>query len=667
MSQIRKLVSKILCESNSFWADSGTVDASYAPLYNFENGKPVTVEGYHMTPHVFTKFKIGEVNAWGRGVYLTNKPEDCSYNPETIKDWNKMRLWATFFKPFVYEDIASKEFIDWIWGEIQNIVDEDVIRDSAISRLKFDHESSYMDMYYRVLFKTTSGVRFKDQSSLSVVNTIKHLDDTFGLHVYEKLGLDGMILPFGKTAMSDNTNKDTVWYICYKTTQIKSYDGNNGNYSLDSDDINESTTLTERLYPQIPDDIYVALLKDTSPNGKANAYTKFFGEYLLSNRLHKDEDIAELTKRHSVLRQAGLVRPINEYEDIFELIHDLDKHADYETNSEQRKLAKADAKIVGEVNGYKLYEITSYKASKYYGAGTKWCTTSATSRHYYDSYKTKRGDNGWRKLIYAINDDDKKFALTISRSVSDSFFSALLSVYNAADDDIGMYGVQGDKKYNPLTKKFYVNYNEIMNYYTVREEEDEEITRALMDWAISKYKLSKDILEKEFRKQFSAEELEEDVQGKFFEYSNTDDKAIGICGLNRQAAQNDSYTMIVDMSPQEFLSLSAAHWDKLNIEWFEDQIEKGVPMAMPFLEIEIENPKNKIARVYGHEGRHRSSAVSNLGYTNAQCILFIRDFIRNGYKKEDLVGWTILGQKSHHLNKNKDTHENNSFLIKSVA
>ena len=120
--------------------------------------------------------------------------------------------------------------------------------------------------------------------------------------------------------------------------------------------------------------------------------------------------------------------------------------------------------------------------------------------------------------------------------------------------------------------------------------------------------------------------------------------------------------MIIDMPPQEFLNLSAQRFDHTSVAWFKNQIEKGVPMAMPFLEIEIEDPKKKIARVYGHEGRHRSAAVAELGYTNAQCILFIRDFVRNGYKKEDLIGWTLMGQKSHAENPN--THENNSFIIK---
>ena len=664
MSNYRKIVSKIITESNPFWADSGLVEANYAPLYNFQNGKPVTVEAYHMTPYTFTKFRIGEVNAWGRGVYLTNKPEDCSFNPETIKDWNKMRLLATFFKPFVYEDEIGDDFRNWLWSEIQNIVNENTMRNNEkIADSKYSFESSYMDVYYRLLFKNAMGTSFKKQSSLNVMNSIQHYDDLFNLDVYSKLGLDGMILPFGKTGMMDENNKNTVWYVCYKPNQIKSYEGNNGNYSLESDDINESQELTERILPEIPDDKYAELLKDTSSNGKANAYTKFFGNYLLKNRLHKDEDIAGLTKRHNALYQAGLVKPIADYTNIFELIHDLDNKRDYKTNSQKDKESKAKAKIIGNVDGFNLYEIISYDASKKYGAGTKWCTTSEIDRCYYDHHKTEKvGQNGWKKLIYAIDKEDNKYAITISRVLSERFIACDIGIYNAEDKFVANYMLQGTQKYDSKTNKPYIDYDKLFNWDIIHDDSNEKLLRDFLQWGITKYRLSRKSMEEDYSKKFQSNSLGEATIGNFYEYSNTDDKALGLCGLNRQAEKGDSYTMIIDMPPQEFLNLSAQRFDHTSVAWFKNQIEKGVPMAMPFLEIEIEDPKKKIARVYGHEGRHRSAAVAELGYTNAQCILFIRDFVRNGYKREDLVGWTLMGQKSHAGNPN--THENNSFIIK---
>ena len=658
MAQFREIVTKLL-ESRGFFALSGIVDANYAPNYNFKNGEPVTVEAYHMTPHTFTKFKIGQVNAWGEGVYLTNNPEDCSFNPETIKNWNKMRLFATFFKPFIYEDKIGDGFINWLWSEIQKIINEEILSKSEISKHKYSFEKSCMDVYYRLLFKNAMGTAFKNQSSLNVINTIKHYDDLYKLNVYSKLGLDGMILPFGKTAMVDQKNENTVWYVCYKPNQIKSYEGNNGNYDLNSDDINESQELTERILPEIPDDKYAELLKDTSSNGKANAYTKFFGNYLLKNRLHKDEDIAGLTKRHNALYQAGLVKPISDYVNIFELMHDLDDKNEYKTNSEKDILAKASAKVIGEVDGFKLYQINSYNASKKYGANTKWCTTSSTTRSHYDNYKTEKNGDSWRKLVYAINNNDEKYALTIDYHSISIGVGASVMIYNAEDKCVGTYMTSFRKEWDFGNEKYFLKEEPLYSAYGIYDDNKEQLLSDLLQWAISKYHLSKEEVKDSYSSKLN---VKESVNGKFYEYSNTDDKAIGICGLNRQAAKGDSYTMIIDMPPQEFLNLSAQRFDHTSVAWFKNQIEKGVPMAMPFLEIEIEDPKKKIARVYGHEGRHRSAAVAELGYTNAQCILFIRDFVRNGYKREDLVGWTLMGQKSHAGNPN--THENNSFVIK---
>lgn len=426
--------------------------------------------------------------------------------------------------------------------------------------------------------------------------------------------------------------------------------------------------LLERILLDIPDDKYAELLKDTSPNGKANAYTKFFGDYLLKNRLHKDEDIAGLTKRHNALYQAGLVKPISDYSDIFELMHDLDNKSNYKTNSEKDKESRSKAKILDNVDGFNLYQITSYDASKKYGAGTKWCTTSSTTRHYFDGYKTKKMDEGWRKLIYAINEQDKKYALVINRCIFDTWFRATIEVYNAEDKISGSYSLQGDGKIDYETDSLSVKYDDVYNYYYTHDRGDGQLVNDFLQWGIKKYKLSKEYMEKQFYDQhpflFKPYELaaNESADGKFYEYSNTDKNAIGFSGVNTYAEKGDSYTMIVDMSPQEFLSLSTVNFVKDDIPWFEEQVKNGVPLAMPYLEIEIEDPKKKIARVYGHEGRHRSLAVSNLGYTQAQCILWIRDFTRAGYKKEDLIGWTIMGQKPRIGNKN--THENNSFVIK---
>ena len=120
-----------------------------------------------------------------------------------------MRLLATFFKPFIYEDKIGDRFINWLWSEIQKITNEEILSKSEVLKHKYSFEKSCMDVYYRLLFKQGFGESFKKQSSLNVIHTIQHYDEMFGLNVYKQLGLDGMILPFGKTGMADQSNKDT--------------------------------------------------------------------------------------------------------------------------------------------------------------------------------------------------------------------------------------------------------------------------------------------------------------------------------------------------------------------------------------------------------------------------------------------------------------------------
>lgn len=619
MSSYRKIVSKLLTEANPFWADSGLVEASYAPLYNFQNGKPVTVEAYHMTPHTFTKFRIGEVNAWGRGVYLTNKPEDCSFNPETIKDWNKMRLLATFFKPFVYEDEIGDEFRNWLWSEIQNIVNENTIRNSEISKYKLESENLYMDAYYRLLFKNTSGESFKKQSSLNVMYTIQRYDEMFGLNVYKQLGLDGMILPFGKTGMMDENNKNTVWYVCYKPNQIKSYEGNNGNYSLDSDDINESNEVNN-----LNNNFWKWFNGSKIVDSEGNPQVCYHGSSNIFSAFDK-----ELRGSKSGGEGSGV-------------------GFWFSTTPEYSK---------GFKNRMSVY--LSIKNPKIFKSGN---VSSEELKFEYDKYNNEK------------DSDEKYYMYKLIKGLSnrkDSYDHFLLDLYHSNNQ-------------SPIEQNFYGNLNDIVrlenkkqaydNYVNKLKSEgydgiiivdsnyDKEMAGSKNTQIIAFEPNQIKSVDNNGNWSLASDNINESMDNSFYEYSNTDDKAIGICGLNRQAAQGDSYTMIIDMPPQEFLSLSAERFEKGSVEWFEEQIKQGVPMAMPFLEIEIENSKKKIARVYGHEGRHRSLAVSNLGYTQAQCILFIRDFVRNGYKKEDLIGWTLMGQKSHPGNKN--THENNYFVIK---
>lgn len=238
-SQIKILNSNnTLTESQSFWTDSGIVEPDYASQYNFKNFEPVTVLAYHMTPHTFNEFKIGQVNAWGKGVYLTTNPKECSFNPNVIDKWNCMELYATFFNPIIYYNNIDETVRNEISSYIVSRLSNDDIEKINENIKPYSNEKSSIDAYINSLFKNTMRTKYIDISTVTLLEKIKNFDKIYGLNVWKSLNIDGMILPFKNISNYDNDSK-VIWYVCFKTNQIKSASNNNGNYDINSNNINE--------------------------------------------------------------------------------------------------------------------------------------------------------------------------------------------------------------------------------------------------------------------------------------------------------------------------------------------------------------------------------------------------------------------------------------------
>ena len=137
-------------------------------------------------------------------------------------------------------------------------------------------------------------------------------------------------------------------------------------------------------------------------------------------------------------------------------------------------------------------------------------------------------------------------------------------------------------------------------------------------------------------------------------WSNAED-AIGEAGVNRYTRLGDTYTAIVKISPQEFLNLAAPKMGDRDVTFFENAIENNQPIAMPFLNVEIDEESHTI-QIVGHEGRHRALAAVNKGAKTGEVILYGKGLnkIRN-----DLSGWTIKGQSGTANAKNTITIDEN--------
>lgn len=109
---------------------------------------------------------------------------------------------------------------------------------------------------------------------------------------------------------------------------------------------------------------------------------------------YNKEEIGNTT--YNILNGKSL-KDINIY-NFFTLMKIIPLLVEYKTESQKRKLAKEGAKLVYQNDKYNVYEIDTYIASCFYGAGSRWCTTDKASDDHFRSYGT-----GNKKLLYVIS------------------------------------------------------------------------------------------------------------------------------------------------------------------------------------------------------------------------------------------------------------------------
>lgn len=116
-------------------------------------------------------------------------------------------------------------------------------------------------------------------------------------------------------------------------------------------------------------------------------------------------------------------------------------------------------------------------------------------------------------------------------------------------------------------------------------------------------------------------------------------------GVNREAIKGDTNIRVVRMSPQQFLNMTPKKMGDTNTSVLEEAIKNGNEIAMPFLDVAVADAEKKQLKIVGHEGRHRSLAMQNLGVENGYVILNSKDFYRQPELFADgLNGWTLLPQ-----------------------
>jgi hypothetical protein len=301
-----------------------------------------------------------------------------------------------------------------------------------------------------------------------------------------KNGYDGCIIyDVNDTTYISNTRSTD--YIVFNASQIK----------VVTEPLTESV-LMERILPDLNDEEYQYLLSQTSENGKANAYTKWFGEVLAYELLDdfKKMDVERLVNLHKKYQQAGLLRPIATYRSVDDLVKDIKTITDnYLTRSEKSSKAKKGAVFLGTVAGFNVYEILTQAAAIKYGKGTRWCTSQDKSTtDYFRRYTYSDTDDNYEShLVYALPEksnklaieDNERYGIEFNKSSKSYWYRANLHAFNTSDKNVYSHFVSIDvyDKYKPTI------HNTEPEYEPSVAKEEYDVAKQISDFLFDYFKL----------------------------------------------------------------------------------------------------------------------------------------------------------------------------------
>jgi len=106
------------------------------------------------------------------------------------------------------------------------------------------------------------------------------------------------------------------------------------------------------------------------------------------------DEVQELLRKFVSVGPNLTITDINQYDDLTDLETELKKH---ENKIRRQVQAIEGANVVYEDDKYTIVNPLTYNASCYYGAGTKWCTSSEQTQSHFNAY------NADGKLFYIID------------------------------------------------------------------------------------------------------------------------------------------------------------------------------------------------------------------------------------------------------------------------
>lgn len=169
---------------------------------------------------------------------------------------------------------------------------------------------------------------------------------------------------------------------------------------------------------------FIKLYEELSQLNEAKQDTINFKHWLISKGASESEADG-YTKRFDAIK-SRLKSPENDYyywikkmklQDLYDVINDTERVAEVKRNRRQ-EIADG-AELVYESEHWKIYHITNFDASQYYGRDSKWCVTGVGS--YGDRYWNDYTGKGYTfyfciaKQNYDPRGEDSKFAIALHK------------------------------------------------------------------------------------------------------------------------------------------------------------------------------------------------------------------------------------------------------------
>ena len=194
-------------------------------------------------------------------------------------------------------------------------------------------------------------------------------------------------------------------------------------------------------YPMV-DDIVFNYYVDQDPSGNQKYLDWMLGATLVDSKQYEDDkgnntllrpdkrpttyhismvDAIQLFHKHQQMIE-GSLRDINQYKDLGQLERVVDEIKEKLLKKKEQKEAKKEKDVIYQDDRWLVISPRSWKASCYYGAGTKWCITSKDTSTHWNRYskrasfffvidKTKKQNDPLYKVAYRIIGSKGKYEL----------------------------------------------------------------------------------------------------------------------------------------------------------------------------------------------------------------------------------------------------------------